>query len=367
MRGLPEIEADVPLAPLTTLGVGGPARHLARPRTPGELREVLAWARDRSLPLLVLGQGSNVVVDDDGFPGLVVMVDFAGVDWRPAHDQVSVVAGAGERWDDLVAQAVARDLSGIECLSGIPGRLGAAPIQNIGAYGQELSQSVTRVEALDVTTLEPVSLEAASCGFGYRSSLFKTDAAGRRLVVTRVEMRFVPGARPEIRYDELARQLSAQGVARPGPAAVRAAVLQLRRAKSMLVDPADPLSRSAGSFFLNPLLSPEERGAVEQRGRACGALAATEQLPGFAQADGSLKVPAAWLIERAGFPRGHRRGAVGLSPRHALAIVNHGGARARDVVALAREIRAGVRARFGIALTLEPVLVGLTLDAARSD
>ena len=142
MTRLPEIEADVPLAPLTTLGVGGPARHLARPRTVAELRGVLAWARDRSLSLLFLGQGSNVVVADDGFPGLVVRIDIAGVTWRPAGDHVSVTAGAGESWDDLVAQAVARDLSGIECLSGIPGRLGAAPIQNIGAYGQELHEVV---------------------------------------------------------------------------------------------------------------------------------------------------------------------------------------------------------------------------------
>lgn len=362
MRALPEIEANVPLAPLTTLGVGGPARHLARPRTPDELRGILAWTQERNLPVFVLGQGSNVVFADEGFSGLVLQVDVSGTSWRPEGDRVRVRAGAGDCWDDLVAQAVARDLSGIECLSGIPGRVGAAPIQNIGAYGQELSQRFVRAQALDARTLEEVVLDSAACRFGYRSSLFKTDQAGPRLIVMHVELDLEVPGRPEIRYEELARKLSAKAVSDPRPADVRAAVLELRRTKSMVVDPADPLSRSAGSFFLNPLLSLEERLAAEERGRATGALSPGQELHTYAQSDGSLKASAAWLIERAGFHKGYRRGAVGLSARHALAIVNHGGARACEVVALAREIRDGVRSRFGITLTPEPALVGLTLD-----
>lgn len=362
MRRLPELEDNVPLAPLTTLGVGGPARHLARPRTPEELRGVLAWAGERDLPLFILGQGSNVVFADEGFPGLVVQVDIAGASWCPQGERVRVRAGAGQGWDGLVAEAVARDLSGIECLSGIPGRVGAAPIQNIGAYGQELSQRLVRVEALDARTLEEVALDSAGCGFGYRSSRFKTDEAARRLVVTYVEIELGLHGRPEIRYEELARHLARQALKQPGPAQVRSAVLELRRAKSMVVDAADPLSRSAGSFFLNPLLSAAQRSAAEQRAHSSGALPAGASLPGFAESDGTFKVPAAWLIEHAGYPRGYRRGAVGLSTRHALAIVNHGGAKAAEIVALAREVREGVRQRLGISLTPEPVLVGLSID-----
>ncbi len=357
---LPELARDVPLAPLTTLGVGGPARFLARPSDLAELRAALSWARKRAQAVLILGQGSNVVFSDAGFDGLVLQLELKDVAWQESGASVRVSAGAGVTWDDLVAEAVRRDCSGIECLSGIPGRAGAAPIQNIGAYGQELADALVGVQALDSDTLAEVHLEPADCRFGYRSSFFKADPSGRRLIVLSIELELAAHGRPEIRYEELSRRLG--GSVSPNPIETRAAVLTLRRAKSMLFDRGDPLSRSVGSFFVNPLLSEERLVEAEARGRCAGLLAPGQTLPRFATADGHHKVPAAWLIERAGFPRGHRQGAVGLSERHALAIVNLGGACAADVVGLARAVRDGVRRAFGIALEPEPTLVGLTMD-----
>jgi UDP-N-acetylmuramate dehydrogenase len=353
------IEEHRPLAPLTTLGVGGPARYFARPASLGELRGLLDWARRQALSVFVLGGGSNVLISDAGYDGLVIQPALRGVTWTAEGTAVRVSVAAGETWDDLVAQSVARDCSGLECLSGIPGWAGAAPIQNIGAYGQEVADRLIGVSALDITTLDEVEIDRNACDFGYRSSVFKTTEPGGRLVILRVELELNAGPPAGVRHDELGRRL---GLRPCSAAEIRDVVLDLRRAKSMVLDPKDPLTRSVGSFFMNPFLSAQERRAAEEHGRARGLLAEDEVLTAFVLGDGRVKVPAAWLIERAGFPRGLRRGRVGISDRHALAIVNCGGATAADVASLAREIRDGVERGFGVRLTPEPVLLGALID-----
>ena len=356
------IEEQVPLAPLSTLGVGGCARFFTRVRTRDGVRQAVRWAQARGLPLFALGDGSNVVFGDEGFSGLVVKLELTGIDWHRTGECVRLTAGAGEPWDRLVAQAVERQCAGIECLSGIPGRVGAAPIQNIGAYGQEVASRLVCVDVLDCTTLDELTMDRQACRFGYRSSLFKAAEPGRRLIVLAVTLELERAGAPCLAYDELARTVSDRAGGSPGLNDVRAAVLALRRAKSMLYDPGDPCSRSVGSFFVNPVLTAAERDRTEAHARRSGALAPTEMLRTILLPDGCLKVPAAWLIERAGFRRGERRGQVGLSAKHTLALVNYGNATAREVLALAQEIATRVRARFGIQLAPEPVLVSCALD-----
>ena len=356
------IEQDVPLAPLSTLGVGGSARYFTRARTRDDVRLAARWAQDGDLPLFPLGDGSNVVFGDQGFPGLVLKLELGGIEWRHDGTRAYVTAAAGEPWDDVVAQAVARKCAGIECLSGIPGRVGAAPIQNIGAYGQDLAARLVSVDALDCATLSDATLDRQACRLGYRSSVFKANDQGRQLIVLGITLDLEPGGTSCLAYDELAAAVRDRVRTNPQLSDVRAAVLELRRGKSMLNDPDDPCSRSVGSFFVNPLLTTEAYARAEAHARRSGALFATEGLHAIALPDGSLKIPAAWLIERAGFRRGERRGRVGLSEKHALALVNYGGATALEVLGLAREIADKVRARFGIQLFPEPVLVSCTLD-----
>jgi UDP-N-acetylmuramate dehydrogenase len=273
--------------------------------------------------------------------------------------EADVRAAAGESWDELVAMAVGQGWAGIECLSGIPGLVGATPIQNVGAYGQEVRETVTSVEVLDRRSLRRITLTNEECAFGYRDSRFKREDRDRYIVLA-VSYRLRPGAPPAARYAELVRHLEESGVASPGLNAVRDAVLTLRRRKSMVLNADDPDARSVGSFFVNPVVSPEALARVQ---------AATGQdtaIPHWPMPAGGVKLSAAWLIERAGLPRGYDRGSVGLSRRHALAIVNRGNAAARDVVALAREVRDRVRDRFGIVLTPEPVFVNLALEQAET-
>ncbi len=345
----------VPLAPLTTLDLGGPARHLLEVGSAAEAREGLAWAGNRGLEVAVLGGGSNVVVADRGFDGLILKAAGRALEIRREAGSALVRAAAGEPWDGLVAQTVAEGLAGLECLSGIPGSVGATPIQNVGAYGQEVGPVIDRVRVLDLVSGVERVLAGADCGFGYRSSRFR--AAPGRFMVLEVVFRLRPGGEPTVVYDELRRAL-AVGAAAPDLATVREAVLELRRGKSMVLEPGDPNRHSVGSFFLNPVVEAAVVGAVETRARACGALAEGEIVPRFAAGAGLEKLSAAWLIERAGFGRGLRRGAVGLSSRHALALVHHGGGSAAELIALAREIRDGVEARFGITLRPEPVFLG---------
>jgi UDP-N-acetylmuramate dehydrogenase len=341
----------VPLAPLTTLGVGGSARWFVRADDEATVVAAHAWARERGVALRVLGGGSNLVVADAGVEGLVLQVALRGVAVRETEGAVEVTAAAGESWDTLVGTTVERGWAGLECLSGIPGLVGATPIQNVGAYGQEVSDTVTAVRALDTGRGEIVSVPAARCGFAYRDSTFKREPPGRWVVLA-VTYRLRPAGAPTLGYADVARHLAAAGVSRPGLADVRRAVLAIRRTKSMVLDdPLDPNRRSCGSFFLNPILDPDEAAAVAAR-------AADPAIPRWPQPDGRMKLSAAWLIERAGFSRGERQGPVGLSTRHTLAIVVHDGARARDVLAFARRVQAGVQARFGVRLAPEPVFWG---------
>jgi len=342
------LREGVPLAPLTTLELGGPARYYFEARTRAELAQALRWADDQGLPVALLGGGSNLVVADAGFPGLLVRVGLRGLVVQAGGGAVRVSAAAGEAWDWVVERSVGENLAGLECLSGIPGTAGATPVQNVGAYGQEVSEVVEEVRVIDRATLREGALDAAECGFGYRSSCFKAEPD--RFVVLAVTFRLEPGGPGTVRYEELGRVVGPAA----SVAAVREAVLALRRSKSMLADPDDPNRRSVGSFFTNPVLSPAEADEVVRKAVATG----VGEPPRFAAAGGRVKLAAAWLVERAGFRRGLRRGAVGLSSRHALALVHHGGGTAADLMALAREIRAGVEARFGVRLVPEPALLG---------
>lgn len=345
------VRQDVPLAPLTTLGLGGPARRLVTAYDESELIEAVLAADRAREPLLLLGGGSNLVVGDDGLEGTVVRVAARGLAARQDGDDVLLTAQAGEDWDGLVAHAVSEDLSGMEALSGVPGLVGATPVQNVGAYGQDVSQTVDRVRVLDRTSRRVVELTGRQCAFGYRASRFKADPA--RWVVLSVTYRLARDAHgAPVRYAELARTLGVE-VGGTAPAAdVREAVLALRRGKGMVVDPRDPDSRSAGSFFTNPVLVPGDVAVLAER--------LGEAPPGHVDADGSTKLSAAWLIERAGFAKGHGSGPVGLSGKHVLALVHRGGGSTADLLALAREIRDGVAAATGVHLVPEPVLVGAT-------
>jgi UDP-N-acetylmuramate dehydrogenase len=356
------VQENVPLAPLSTLGVGGPARFYARALDREAVETGAAWADARGLPLFVLGGGSNVVIADEGHPGLVLHVVPEGIETRRSDGEVHVRAGAGVNWDDLVATATDQGWAGIECLAGIPGRVGATPIQNVGAYGQDVSETITSVEAFDAAARRPVTLSNEECGFGYRSSRFKGPDRDRYIILA-VEYRLAPGGPPAVRYPDVQRHLAERGMAAPSLAQVREAVIEIRRRKSMVLDPADPNARSVGSFFMNPVVSRETCAAVQDRAARAAAPGAG-QMPQWPVPGGGMKLSAAWLIERAGFRRGHRKGNAAISDNHTLALVNRGGATAGDVIALAREIRDGVSAAFGVSLVPEPVFVNVSFGEA---
>jgi len=347
-----QIESRVALAPLTTLGVGGSAAYFVRVEHETELAEALAWAKQRALEVRVLGGGSNVVVADSGFPGLVIDMALRGVRINNHGTELSIRAAAGEPWDEFVAAMIARGYQGLECLSGIPGRVGATPIQNVGAYGQEVSETISQVETIDTIKNTKRTFSARECQFSYRDSWFKSREPGR-YIVTEVSFRLRLDAPPSLRYAELERHFREQGKPAPTLTEVREGVLQLRRAKSMLLDASDANSRSCGSFFVNPVLD------ASQFGEFCARSAGIEPVPQYPQPNGRVKLSAGWLIEQAGFPRGTRDGAVGLSTKHALALVAHADARTTDVTRFAARIQAGVLERFGVQLEPEPVFWGL--------
>lgn len=343
-----QVTTDAPLAPLTTLRMGGPARRLLLAETQDEIVTALADADGAGDPVLLLAGGSNVVLPDAGWPGTVVLVATRGIEVDGAEIRVA----AGEPWDGVVAAAVADGLAGLEALSGIPGATGATPIQNVGAYGQEVAETVAWVRVWDREGAGERVLAPAELGLGYRTSALKRQD---RLVV--LEVAFALEARAEgapVRYVELAGALGVELGDRAPLAVTRDAVLRLRRGKGMVVDPGDPDSVSAGSFFTNPVL--DDAGFAALAGRA------PEPPPRFAAPGGGIKTSAAWLIERAGFPRGLTRGNVGISSKHTLALVNRGGGTTAELLALAREIRDGVREAFGVELVNEPVIVGGGLD-----
>jgi UDP-N-acetylmuramate dehydrogenase len=352
-----DIREQVPLAPYTSIGLGGPARYLVECHLAEEIREAFRFAAKRGVPALVLGGGSNIIFADAGFPGLVIRVAGGGYTFRESGDLVDVEAGAGVEWDVLVAESVSRGYSGIECLSGIPGTVGGTPIQNVGAYGQEIAETLVAVSCLTRGGLDRVTFDHADCGFGYRTSRFKRGDRDRYVVLD-VTLRLRRDAAPALRYQELADAVAQKGnLASLQPAdavrLVRETVLAIRRRKAMVLDPADPDTRSVGSFFVNQVLSPEGFAQLERRWRGLGGSGA---IPSFPAADG-IKVPAAWLVEQAGFKRGHREDGVGISRRHALALVNLGGTTS-ELLALAGKIERAVKQKFGVALEREPVVVG---------
>lgn len=353
----PGLREGVPLAPLTTLGLGGPARYFVEPASADALAETLAWAAARDLRTVVLGGGSNVVVADAGVDALVVRPALRGISRRPAGsaDRVLVAAAAGEPWDPFVRGTVEAGLAGLECLSGIPGTVGASPIQNVGAYGQEVAEVLETVGVLDRESLEQRTLSVGECGFAYRDSRFRREPD--RFVVLEATFRLIPDGAPAVRYPELGRAVAAGGSS-PSLGSVREAVLELRRSKSMVLDPGDPNRRSVGSFFVNPVLASAEAEGVVERAVALGAAGDPSEVPRFPAGEGRVKLSAAWLIEAAGFPKGTRRGPVGISSRHSLALVHHGGGRTEDLLTLAREIRERVRERSGVTLRPESVFLG---------
>jgi UDP-N-acetylmuramate dehydrogenase len=341
-----ELLEQVPLAPRTTLGVGGCARYWVEARSEDDVQSALAWAEQRGVPLRVLGGGSNLVVADAGFDGLVVAMSLRGVRFSSPSGDAILTAAAGEPWDGVVAAAVERGLAGLEGLSGIPGSTGATPIQNVGAYGQEVAETIASVRAIDRKTRQPLELSNEQCRFAYRDSFFKAEAP-ERYVVTEVRFALSARAPAPVRYPDLQRELQRRQLGSPTLSELRACVLSVRAEKSMLLDPTDPNGRSCGSFFLNPIVTAADAERV--RGLAPGV-----NVPSYPQADGRVKLAAGWLIEQSGFAKGLRAGNVGLSTKHALAIVAHAGATASEVQRLAGRITAGVEQRFGVRLTPEP-------------
>ena len=346
--------AEVPLAPLSTLGVGGAAHWFARAESVEDVAAAHRWCEERDSPLLVLGGGSNLVIADEGVEGLVLQMAMGGTHVAPIGDDTFVTAAAGETWDALVSDVVARGLAGVECLSGIPGSVGGTPIQNVGAYGQEVAGTIHEVVAFDRADGGLATLSGVDCGFDYRSSRFKREDAGR-FIVCAVTFRLRPG-KGAATYPDLVTHLEGAGISSPTVGDVRNAVLAIRRQKGMVLDASDADTRSVGSFFMNPVVPRETHARI----------AASESggpVPGFTLSSGDVKIPAAWLIERSGFAKGYEHGRVGLSSKHPLAIVNRGGATARDLLDLAVRIKRGVADRFGIWLRPEPTFVGFGNDA----
>ena len=351
----PTIEKKVPLAPLTTLELGGVASYFARPSDDEETLGALRWAADRMTPIAILAGGSNTIVPDKGFRGLVLQPASQGIALEddPSNAERALVrVAAGASWPDAVSFAVARDLAGIECLAGIPGSVGAVPIQNVGAYGQEVSNTITEVRAIDRETLDEVRLSPAECEFAYRDSRLKRER--HRFLVLEVTFALTRGGAPTIRYAELERAL--EGV-EASLSKVAETVVALRRRKSMVLDPDDPNRRSAGSFFTNPIVDASLADQVEEVARTSGALGADETMPRYAQPDGRVKLAAGWLIERAGAEKGMREGAFGLSTAHALAIVHHGGGTTEELLRFADGISGRVSDAFGVALEREPQIL----------
>ncbi|MFE4060248.1 UDP-N-acetylmuramate dehydrogenase [Streptomyces sp. NPDC059096] len=346
---------DAPLAPLTTFRLGGPAARLITAVTDDEVIAAVREADDAGTPLLVIGGGSNLVIGDRGFDGTALRIATQGF----ALDGTALELAAGEVWTDAVARTVEAGLAGVECLAGIPGSAGATPIQNVGAYGQEVSTTITEVVAYDRTTREAVTLTGAECGFSYRHSRFKQHP--ERWVVLRVRfgLEDAGGLSAPLKYAETARALGVEPGDRVPAATARDTVLKLRAGKGMVLDPEDHDTWSAGSFFTNPILTDAQYAEFTARVR--DRLGDDVTPPGFPEGEGRTKTSAAWLIDRAGFTKGYGAGPARISTKHTLALTNRGAARTEDLLALAREVVAGVYDAFGITLVNEPVTVGVSL------
>ncbi|MET8634913.1 UDP-N-acetylmuramate dehydrogenase [Streptomyces sp. NPDC004074] len=346
---------DAPLAPLTTFRLGGPATRLITATTDAEVIAAVREADGAGTPLLLIGGGSNLVIGDKGFEGTALRIATDGF----RLDGTELELAAGEVWTDAVARTAEAGLAGVECLAGIPGSAGATPIQNVGAYGQEVSSTISEVIAYDRRTQETVTLSNAECGFSYRHSRFKADP--ERYVVLRVRFRLedAQGLSGPVKYAETARALGVEPGDRVPLAAARETVLKLRAGKGMVLDPEDHDTWSAGSFFTNPILADEEFAAF--RARVSERLGEGAEPPAYAAGEGHTKTSAAWLIDRAGFTKGYGTGPARISTKHTLALTNRGGATTEDLLALAREVVAGVHEAFGVTLVNEPVTVGVSL------
>jgi len=348
------LQENIPLAPLTTFRIGGPARFFIEATSRKEVEEAVAFSRAKNLSLFVLGGGSNLVVSDAGWPGLVLKVAILGIDRKTGNNdggQALFDVGAGESWDRFVSQAVAAQCAGIECLTGIPGSVGGTPVQNVGAYGQEVSETIESVEVFDCKDNQVRELCREACGFAYRSSIFNTSERDR-FIILRVTYALTPGGEPRIAYADLQRHFAGRET-RPNLAETREAVRHIRALKGMLITPSDPESQSAGSFFKNPVLSEKQHEDLKQRAALKGLM-----IPAYPALEKSKKVSAAWLVEHSGFARGFGFGRVGISSKHALAIVNRGGATAAEVLALKDQIQQRVEEIWGVRLEPEPVMVG---------
>jgi UDP-N-acetylmuramate dehydrogenase len=356
------IQEKVPLAPLTTLQVGGEARYFAEITREDELQEAVKFGKGRDLPLFVLGGGSNVVVADSGWPGLVIKIAIGGITPKTddaASNAVLFSVGAGVEWDDFVAQTVVQNCAGVECLSGIPGSVGGTPVQNVGAYGQEVSDTIESVRALDLREDRVVVLPKPACGFRYRSSIFNSTARGRYIIL-RVNYRLKRGGVPNLKYADLQKYFAGRGAEAssskertPSLAEVREAVRKIRRSKGMLIVAGDEDCRSAGSFFKNPVLNEQQFKELAVRAASRGL-----EIPSYPALDAQHKISAAWLVENSGFSKGYVAGPAGISQKHALALVNRGAAKASDIMYLKDEIQGAVQTEWGILLEPEPVFVG---------
>jgi UDP-N-acetylmuramate dehydrogenase len=348
------LQENIPLAPLTTLRIGGAARFFVEAQSRIDVEEAVAFARTKRLALFILGGGSNLVVADSGWPGLVLKMAIPGIEQRPGtNDEGKVLfdAGAGESWDRFVSHAVMAQCAGVECLSGIPGSVGGTPVQNVGAYGQEVADTIDSVEVFDRKSNQVRELCREACGFSYRASIFNTTER-ERFIILRVIYALTPGGDPHLEYADLKRHFAGRET-RPNLAETREAVRHIRALKGMLIVPGDPDCQSAGSFFKNPVLSEEQHADLEKRARARGL-----SIPSYPALEKNKKVSAAWLVEKSGFARGYGFGHVGISSKHALAIVNRGGATAAEVLALKDQIQHRVEEIWGLRLEPEPVLVG---------
>ena len=342
-------QENVSLAALTTLKVGGPARYFIEAKTIADTQDAIEFAGSRSLPLFVLGGGSNLVVSDAGWSGVVLKIAIAGIEAR-AQDGIFEV-GAGEEWDKFVATAVSRSCSGVECLSGIPGSVGGTPVQNVGAYGQEVAETIQSVTVLEIQTRKVCELTNKNCGFHYRASIFNTTHRGRYIIL-KVNYALIPGGRPHLQYADLKNHFAGWNEV-PTLTDVREAVRKIRASKGMLITEGDPDCRSAGSFFKNPVLSADSFDQLTKR-----AAEKNLQIPSYPALESQRKVSAAWLVEHSGFSKGFISGNVSISRKHALAIVNRGEATAAEVVALRNHIQDRVQDIWSIRLEPEPVFIG---------
>lgn len=350
-----QIQKDVSLAELTTLKIGGKARFFAETKSENETTEALNFAAENNLQIFILGGGSNVLIADEGFDGLVLQIALKGISTSRENNQtVYVTAQAGEDWDAFCKFCVGKNMQGVECLSGIPGWVGGTPVQNVGAYGQEVSETIVTVRVFDRTENRIKELTNNECGFAYRTSIFNTNKKNRYIVLA-VTYDLKLNGDPKIVYRDLQQFF---GASKPNLREMREGVLKIRAAKSMVINAHDPNSRSAGSFFKNPTVDADRFAQIEWRARELKIIDKDEKIPYFTTSENRRKIPAAWLIEKSGFSKGYQKGTVGLSSNHTLAIVNLGNAQATDVIGLKDEIQTKVRECFGVELKPEPVFVG---------